>query len=148
MIMAHHHTSVRLVCEIAYLSPCCNTYPLTKACSLVQIQPASSRLGSCKEGHSTASSPLSTPSPFLTTSSRASVASSNHTNSTSPTSSTSASAVCSNHTKSAREPAFAIPPLIRRTGRRFGKRIKVACLFCREWKIQCRPADDPEEMCQ
>ncbi|KAN0131042.1 hypothetical protein V8E53_011175 [Lactarius tabidus] len=82
---------------------------------LRKLQPALP--GSGKEDHSAASSPLSS------LSSR-------------PSSSTGAPAASINDTKSALESAFTLPLLGRK---RPVLRAKLACLFCRRRKIQCRP---------
>ena len=119
-----------------------------KPCSLALIQPASLGPESCKEGHSAASSPLLMPSPCLVTSSSASAAYLNHTNSSCPMSSTSTLAVCSNHINSAQELAFTSVPWVRHPGRHVGVQIQVACLFCHEWKIKCHHPANAEEMCQ
>ncbi|KAI9455789.1 hypothetical protein BJY52DRAFT_1224506 [Lactarius psammicola] len=93
---------------------------------LRKLQPALP--GSGKEDHSAASSPLSS------LSSR-------------PSSSTGAPAASTNDSSSALESAFTLPLLGRK---RPVLRAKLACLFCRRRKIQCRPllGDRQDNTCQ
>ncbi|KAH9030243.1 hypothetical protein EDB83DRAFT_2420671 [Lactarius deliciosus] len=93
---------------------------------LRKLQPALP--GSGKEDHSAASSPLSS------LSSR-------------PSSSTGAPESSTNDSKSALESAFTLPLLGRK---RPVLRAKLACLFCRRRKIQCRPllSDRQDNSCQ
>ncbi|KAH9011417.1 hypothetical protein EDB83DRAFT_2322200 [Lactarius deliciosus] len=84
---------------------------------LRKLQPALPGFG--KGDHSAASSPLSSLSSH-------------------PSSSAGVLESSINDSKSALESAFTLP-MLRRTGRRPVLRAKLACLFCRQRKIQCRP---------
>lgn len=99
---------------------------LRKLSRRVQLQPAPA--GSAKEDQSAASSPLS---PL----------------SSRPSSSTGAPASSSRESKSAYRSAFTLPLAGRK---RPVLRAKLACLFCRRRKIQCRPSpgDHKDNTCQ
>ncbi|KAH9991496.1 hypothetical protein BJV77DRAFT_1159546 [Russula vinacea] len=104
-----------------------DTFPrLRKSSRLIQLQPPLP--GSAKEDQSAASSPLS-PVPSR------------------PSSSMGAPAASAPDSKSALESAFTLPLLGRK---RPVLRAKLACLFCRRRKIQCRPlpGDNLGNTCQ
>jgi hypothetical protein len=101
---------------------------------VIQLQPALP--GSAKEDQSAASSPLSP----LSSRPSSSVG-------TPATSSTSCNRARTSAGKSALDSAFSLPPLGRK---RPVLRAKLACLFCRQRKKQCRPAtgDNQDNTCQ
>jgi hypothetical protein len=125
-VPTHHYDTLPRLRKVSPC-PCPNAvHALTKALSSPQLQPAV--LGSSKDGQSIASSPLSP------VSSR-------------PSSSMGAPAASICDGKGSLESAFTLPLLGRK---RPVLRAKLACLFCRRRKIQCRPlpGDHPDNTCQ
>ena len=135
-VTTHDYDTLPRLRKVSYLDCSSQSVPLhihlRKTCSLAQLQPALP--GSGKEDHSAASSPLSSLSSRPSSSTGAPAASSSSSSS-------------SNDTKSVLESAFTLPLLGRK---RPVLRAKLACLFCRRRKIQCRPlvGDRQSNTCQ
>ena len=132
-VTTHDYERLSRLRKVSYLNCSSQSVPshihLRKTYSLAQLRPALP--GSGKEDHSAASSPSSL--------------SSLPSSSTGPPAASSSSS--SNGTKSALESAFTLPLL---GHKRPVLRAKLACLFCRRRKIQCRPlvGDRQDNTCQ